>query len=321
MSPRISVIISVYNGQKYLEESIKSILDQKYDNFEFIIVNDKSTDNSLEIIKSFDDPRIILIDNKENLGLTRSLNNALKVAQGEYIARQDDDDISLPKRLKEQLNFMEENPEIVLSGTFIYRIDNAGKIIDEVHNMVNPSYQDMLKHNHIKHGSVMFKKDVICELGGYNELFRYVQDYELWIRVSRDYKISNLNKPLYKLRIHSESIGSNKIEESRLYSVLARKINQKDLNPLVIQEIYNNGIKSLYNYLSENELLEIKKEIHIIKAGNYIQQENLKMARSEYKKIFKLDHHDFKSLINIVRSYFGIRVYNITSSFFNQLSK
>lgn len=314
--PLISIIMSVYNGQKYLEESIKSILNQKYDNFEFIIVNDKSTDDSLKIINSFNDPRIILIDNSQNIGLTKSLNKALKLAKGKYIARQDDDDISLPERLKEQFNYLEKNLETALLGTFVYRIDSNGKIIDEVHNLKSPSYEDMLKHNHIKHGSVMLKKDIIRDIGGYNELFKYVQDYELWIRVSKKYTIKNLETPLYKLRIHPDSIGSNKIEESRLYSVLARKINQGDLNSITIREISKNGIKSLYNHLSESEILEMKKEIHHMKAGIYVQQKNLKMARTEYKEIFKLDSKDFISLLNIVRSYFGIRIYTITSSFF-----
>lgn len=315
--PTISVIMSVYNGQKYLEESIKSILEQDYDNFEFIIVNDKSTDQSLEIINSFQDDRIIIINNPENLGLTKSLNNALKIAKGKYIARQDADDISKPERFKEQIFFLEKNPETALLGSFVYRIDNNGKIIDEVHNLVSPSYDDMLKHNHIKHGSVMFKKDVICDLGGYNEIFKYVQDYELWIRVSKNHAIYNLNKPLYKLRIHEDSIGSNKIEESRLYSVLARKISLGQIDSSKIEKISNTGIKSIYNYLSDIEILQIQKEIHKIKAGIYIQQKNLKMARREYNEIFKIDPLNYINIFNIIRSFFGIKIYSIPSSIFN----
>ena len=114
----ISVIMSNYNTpEEYLREAIESILNQTYKNFEFIIIDDCSTDNSLEIIKSYNDERIVLIENEENIGLTKSINKGLAVAKGEYIARMDADDVSLPQRFEKQINYMNDHTELIVCGS------------------------------------------------------------------------------------------------------------------------------------------------------------------------------------------------------------
>ena len=125
--PKINVIMSVYNGEKYLKQAIESILKQTYTNFRFIIVDDGSNDSSFDIIKSFTDERIVIIRNDRTQGLTRSLNKALRTANGEYIARQDADDISLSNRLKSQIDFLEKHPEVELLGTGVYLINEKGE--------------------------------------------------------------------------------------------------------------------------------------------------------------------------------------------------
>ena len=131
--PAISVLMSVYNGGRYLADSIRSILDQSFGDFEFLIVDDASSDGSLEIIEEFacNDKRIVILRNECNLGLTRSLNLGLDRARGKYIARQDADDISLPKRLEKQWEFLEANHEIGVMGTAYYLINACGEIIGE----------------------------------------------------------------------------------------------------------------------------------------------------------------------------------------------
>ena len=124
--------MSVYNGEKYLREAIESILNQTFTDFEFLIVNDGSTDSSLEIILSYPDERIRVIRNDRNIGLTKSLNKALQQAKGEYIARQDADDISLQNRFEEQLIYLEKHPEVALLGTSAYKIDERGEILAKV---------------------------------------------------------------------------------------------------------------------------------------------------------------------------------------------
>src|SRR3989344_8977423 len=116
-TPPITVLLSVYNDSRFLKSAIESILNQTFSDFEFLVINDASTDNTAEIINSFSDPRLKTITNSHNLGLTKSLNIGLKEAQGKYIARLDADDISLPDRLKIQHDFMESHPDIALSGT------------------------------------------------------------------------------------------------------------------------------------------------------------------------------------------------------------
>ena len=301
INPKTSVIMSVYNGEKYLREAIECILNQTFTDFEFIIVNDGSTDNSLEIILSYSDERIKIINNEKNIGLTKSLNKALKQARGEYIARQDADDISLPNRFEEQIMYLEKHPEVVLLGTNAYRIDENGKIIEKKVALAKPSLKDLFKENQFNHGSVMFKKEVIDKIGVYNELFTYSQDYELWLRIAKRCKVRNLTQRLYKLRSHSENIRFMNIEEATLYYFLVLKITRTDLDKKALNDIREKGILSLYPYLSKSERIFLYKAI----ASMHVRNNDLKLAREEYKKIFGLNPFDIENNINIIRSYLG----------------
>ena len=299
--PKISVIMSIYNGEKYLKAAIESILAQTFTNFEFIIVNDGSTDSSLEIIQSYNDERIKIINNEKNIGLTKSLNKTLKVARGEFIARQDADDVSLPNRFKGQMKYFEEHPEVALLGTSIYKIDEKGGIVGKGIALAKPGIKDLFKGNQFNHGSVMFKKDVANDLGGYNELFGYVQDYELWLRIAKYYKVGNLTKILYKLRSHNENVGFTNREESALYHLLALRLTRDDLDEEVLKTVKDNGIKRLYPYLSKTEAIHV----HIVMAYMYMHNNNIKMARRGYKKVFNLNPFNLKNDLDIVLSYLG----------------
>jgi glycosyltransferase involved in cell wall biosynthesis len=126
LSPKVTVLMSVYNGEEHLREAIDSILNQTYKNFEFLIIDDGSTDGSVNIIRSYLDPRIRLIKNKKNIGITRSLNKGLKLARGEYIARMDDDDIAFPERLEKQVRFLNEHVNVGLVGGSDITINGVG---------------------------------------------------------------------------------------------------------------------------------------------------------------------------------------------------
>ena len=310
-NPEISVIMSVYNGEKYLGEAIESILNQTFTDFEFIIVNDGSTDNSLEIIKSYDDERIKVTNNEKNIGLTKSLNKALKVARGEYIARQDADDVSMPNRFEEQMKYLEKYPEAALLGTSVYLIDEYGEIMGKRIALANPG-NEPFKTNQFSHGSVVFKKEIIDKLGGYNELFRYVQDYELWLRIAKYYEMRNLTQILYKLRSHDENVGFTNREESVLYHILALKLTRGSLEDRILKSIKNNGIKTLYLYLNKDEKICFHKSL----AGLHVRNNNLKLAREEYKKVFVLNPFDITNDINIIRSYLGKGVMDKTSKIY-----
>lgn len=211
-NPKISVIMSVYNGEKYLRESIESILSQTFSDFEFIIVDDSSTDRSVETIQGYGDDRIKVTTNEKNIGLTKSLNKALAQARGDYIARQDADDISLPNRLEEQVKYFKKYPGVALLGTSIYRIDEDGRILGKMVATASPG-KILFKENQFSHGTVMFRREVIDKLGGYDESFRCAQDYELWLRIAKHYEVRILTQILYKLRFHNRAVSMNKIRE------------------------------------------------------------------------------------------------------------
>jgi glycosyltransferase involved in cell wall biosynthesis len=253
--------MSVYNDESHLNQCVESILNQTFKDFEFIIVNDGSTDGSLNIIKSYNDPKIRLINNETNIGLTKSLNKAIKSALGEYIARQDSDDISSPKRLEKQFNYMETHQDVMLLGSSFYIIDDNNQILNRYIPLKKPKFKDILKTNQFSHGSIMFRKKIVEELGYYNEFFRYAQDYELWLRIMRTYEARNLKDFLYNSREHPGKIGFTKIEQSLLYRLFAVKITKNEINPQDIETVQSKGIFSLYSFLNPKEKSFIKKNI------------------------------------------------------------
>ncbi len=304
--PKISVIMPVFNGEKYLREAIESILNQSFTDFEFIIVNDGSTDDTLEIIKNYKDIRMKIINNEKNIGLTKSLNNSIIIATGQYIARQDADDISLPNRFEEQVQYLDENPEVMLLGTSVYLIDEFGKIEERRMILTKPNLKSFLQGNQFNHGTTMFRRKTIDTLGGYNELFKYCQDYELWIRITKNYEVRNLRQTLYMLRCHHESIGFKSIEESTLYNLLAKRMVINDLNENLVSIIQKNGIRIFYDYLNYNERIFFFKA----KANFYMRNRNVELARINYKKAFRLSPFDYKNNVQLLLSYLGEGVWS-----------
>lgn len=306
MNLKISVVMSVYNGEQHLRESIESILNQTFTNFGFIIVNDGSTDASLEIIKGYDDAKIRIINNEENIGLTKSLNKAIKEARGEYIARQDADDISLPNRLELQHEFLEKHPEVALLGTGIYVIDEKGDKIEKRIMHPNPK-KSLLKGNRFIHGSVMFRKSVIDELGAYNETLKYSQDYELWLRLSKKYNVRNLTAPLYKLRMHRGSILSKKVEEQQMYAVLAQKLAMNEAKEQTLLDLQDN-LPIFYQTLNRSDKIMFHKAV----AYNHVQNNDLLSFQIECFKAFKLNPFDLENDFQLISSLFGLRGVRVT---------
>lgn len=224
-TPKVSVIMGVHNGEKYLKEAVDSILHQTFKDFEFIIINDGSTDGSREILESYNDDRVVLI-HQDNAGLTRALNKGLSLARGKYIARMDADDISLPRRLEKQIQFLEENTGVGLISCHFYEIDSEGCRINLCQLPVkNEDIQkSLLVCNQFCHGAAVFKSECIRTIGMYREFFRFSQDFDLWLRIAEKFKCANLNTPHYKWRINPQSQFSVSIkdrEEQCLYAAFA----------------------------------------------------------------------------------------------------
>lgn len=212
MNPLISVVMSVYNGEKYLAEAIDSILHQTYADFEFIIVDDGSVDSTEEILQAYKkrDHRITNLNNERNIGLADSLNLGISKAQGKYIARMDADDISMPDRFEKQIQFLEENPGIRVLGTNVYRIDENGRILREVAypTLARDMRWNMIWGNNavVCHPSVMMAAEWVRNIGLYKDQ-PTSQDLELWSRVFTEepLPIWNMQLPLLKYRVHPES--------------------------------------------------------------------------------------------------------------------
>lgn len=217
--------MSVYNGEKHLRTAVDSILGQSFKDFEFIIIDDGSADKSLDILREFQqkDKRIKIVS-RENKGLTVSLNEGINLAQGEYIARMDADDISLPKRFEEQINFLGNNKDVVLCGTWAKIIDENGV---ELGDYKTPTTNEEIKkniifHNPFIHPSVIFKKEIIKTVGLYSEKIKYAQDYEYWLRIVKRNKVANLSDFLLKYRIMKKSMTRESNLRMRLEGLLMR---------------------------------------------------------------------------------------------------
>ena len=220
MNNYISVIMSVFNDSKNIEKSVTSILNQSYKNFEFLILDDDSSDNTQDILSKFEDERIKLYKNDSNLGLTKSLNSLINKVNGNLIARQDSDDISLPTRFERQLSFLVENNLDVCTS--------RAQIIQNQKVIPNLSYylpnKLVIKYkNPFIHGTLMMKTNLLKDLGCYDERFYYAQDYKLFKDLmNRRIKIGILKEPLYKLNI-VDNISTLNIKEQRYYADCVRK--------------------------------------------------------------------------------------------------
>jgi glycosyltransferase involved in cell wall biosynthesis len=223
MKVKITVLMSVYNGERYINEAINSILGQTLKKFEFLIINDGSTDRTSEILQKYDDPRIAVIDNKGNISLTKSLNKGLQIAQGEYIARQDADDISLPRRLEIQAEFLDKNPDCALVGCAYYKMDENGELCSLVEVLSKDSdiREGLKKQNWFGHGCIMMRKDAVQAVGGYDEKYKFAQDYDLWLKIAEVYKVANIEEPLYCWRSTPSGISKDKEAEQKYYANLA----------------------------------------------------------------------------------------------------
>lgn len=276
----ISVIMSVYNGEKYIQESIKSILEQSFTKFEFIIIDDASSDSSLEIIKSFkeNDKRIKIIENKNTIGLTKSLNKGLKISKGKYIARQDHDDISLADRFKEQYKFLENNKNIILCGTNYDVITNTGAIIDKGKTFITDSKEIKMalsRKNCIFHSSIMFRNTGLS----YREKFYYTQDYDLYLNlISEGYEICNLATPLILWRMNEHSISFSKANIQREFFKIARRMyKQRMKNQDDGYNVFDN--KAVLNISSTKNSRELVLESEIIM---FLQKNDFRNARKLY---------------------------------------
>jgi len=307
LTPLVTVLMPVYNAKPYLREAIDSILQQTYRNFEFIIINDGSTDTSEEIIKSYHDPRIKYYKNPSNLKLIATLNKGFDLASGKYIARMDADDISLPSRIQLQVELMEKDEAIGLSGTWFDTfkgnevVGSARYAPDHATICFNHFYQI-----HLSHGTCMFRVSVLKKHALYfNPEFSHAEDYELWGRISMVTKLANIQQVLYKVRQHDDEVSVKYADVQKansyrvktwLFNYIGVDIGHEELD--LFQSIAH------FEYLQSNKFLEQSKSLleKLLLAKNY----DMFFSKSFYES--KLADYWFNINYNLTK-HAGIRAY------------
>lgn len=274
----VSVVMSVYNGEKYLNEAIRSILNQAFQDFEFIIVDDGSKDRSSEIIRSFNDPRILIISH-ENRGLSASLNAGIRVASGKYIARMDADDISSPHRLDLQFHYMEGHPECVLLGGAIEYIDAEGA---KLYTRSFPTDDARLKGGlplsvQIVHPASMYRRaDFLGTIGYREDVKKHIEDILLWNEFSKLGRFANLSDVVLKYRISPSSIsGHNRFDVMRRNRIVLKLVAHEDFTPKDAHFLENLGKES-----QSEKMARYYSRLGLI----YMSQNNYSTARSYLRK-------------------------------------
>lgn len=296
--PKVSVLMSVYNTEEeFLREAIESILSQTFADFEFLIINDGSKNNAEEVILSYKDDRIRYILNEKNLGLIDSLNKGLVLAQGEYIARFDADDISLPQRLEKQVKFMDENPNVGLLGTQYEsfpkkRISNLltdSKLIKETL---------LVESNQFGHPTVMIRKSVLDNYNlQYDKQALHVEDYKMWLEIAKVTDVANLNNVLLYYRRHSGSICSN--------NVIKQNLNVQKIMFMAQGEFF--GINA-DEQLKTIEKLQNKENISahdLEKITEFVNQVREKMKEKTFTIEYRLNHQFAKFALKKCKKDFG----------------
>ena len=235
-TPLVSVILPVYNAELYIRESIQSILNQSFSNFELIILNDGSTDASEKVISEFQDERIKYVKNETNLKLIDTLNLGLKLTQGKYIARIDADDVAFPDRFEKQITFLENNPDYGLVGSFAECFGDINGILKYVEEDQDIRLA-LLTHNPFIHSTIMLRSTVLKENNlAYKKDQLHVEDYDLWIQMLAFTKAKLISECLIKYRVHENQV-------STVYREL-QKLNAENLQRAYFKSIFK-GISNI----------------------------------------------------------------------------
>lgn len=309
--PKISTLMSVYNTpEKWLRNAIESILSQTFNDFEFIIVLDKPTDNSAEVVKEYaaKDKRVIVLENSENQGLTKNLNKGLAIARGKYIARMDSDDVAFKHRFEKQYQYMEAHPEVVALGTQVCTS------LDPEHAMEKFPVSDwtpdadvlkirMLFHNvGLPHPTSMFRHDLMIQHGiTYDERIKKSQDYKLWVDLMPYGKICMLNEVLLMYRVHEGQISTNKTNQYQYAHMVSLELAEKLLGSLTEEEkafhecfatmeVFNNDVGGYKCYI--NRLIEANKSRGIYDKEKFQREMNYAWAQKAFRRAVKMKRFD-----------------------------
>jgi glycosyltransferase involved in cell wall biosynthesis len=297
-SPAVTVLMPIYNGAHFLREAIESILCQSFADFEFLIIDDGSTDESMAIVRSYTDHRIRLESNGTNMGLVETLNRGMRLARGRYIARMDSDDISHPERLAQQTSFMDQHIEVVVCGGWI-KAFGSQRFVKKYPLTDDGIRTHLLFENALAHPSVMMRRDLfLSEHLFYDANYARAEDYELWTRVPGCYKLANLGRILLFYRRHAEQVSA---EFFSVQSAVTSAIRKKQLERL--------GIELTVETLDLHVKISRKKpEISIL----FLERAASWLLALQEKK-FQLEHIDSVGFTEIAGRYWWETCFHATS--------
>jgi glycosyltransferase involved in cell wall biosynthesis len=306
--PLVSIILPVYNGMPYLESSVKSILTQTYRNFELIIINDGSKDNSMNFLRCIKDSRIRLFE-QENMGLAATLNKGISYSKGEFIARHDQDDISLPSRLEKQVAFLINNHDYALVGTWASIINNDGETgRAHLHPAENIQLQfELLFDNPFVHSSVMLRKSILESVGLYStdKNRQPPEDYELWSRIARHAKIANIPEILHLYREVPSSMSRTGINPF-LDKVIDRSIE----NLTWVNKNETDETIDIISALAHKAYYRIRTKPKLIKIFLMLLKLSLAVKKNSGESILKLKKRFILRCFSIMYSYKNYKLEN-----------
>jgi glycosyltransferase involved in cell wall biosynthesis len=286
MSKIVQILMPVYNAERFLAEAIESVLNQTFDDFELLIINDGSSDKSEEVILSFSDPRIRYLKNDSNLKLIKTLNKGIQLSAGKYIVRMDADDICHPERIQKQFEFMESNPEIGICGSWFEAFGEVENSIVKYKEKHDEIMTRMLYQCHFCHPSIIIRRELFEESEMYfDENYPHAEDYEFYLRASKKWKFHNLQEVLLKYRIHGESVSNKNKAIQIKNSLIIKKRFFAEMNiPATDEQMEAFENLNYQNYVEvklESEKIQIlieslrasnQKMINKIYFENYLQE-------------------------------------------------
>lgn len=337
-APRISILMPVFNADRYLEQSLRSILDQTFRDFELIAIDDGSTDETVNILNSFHDDRIVVVINESRLGLPESLNKGILLAKGEYIARMDADDIADERRLELQHRFLVDNPDAGIVSSKIILIDGEGRTTGKWRREYSPEeiYYNLHFNNIIAHSTIMGKKSTFLEFKGYDSRYDKIEDLHLWQRISKQYALVILPRYLLKIRVHAESVSLKNLQAQQvLLDTLVRErlesLLREPLDPQVqfILRNDNSGFSRLpapypdrRQILSTLDLLWRANRAIVECSPGYASKTRLEMVGNhyfDYITAFSLTKSPFRDCLHVLRTVAKKRKRSLLRPFFTLL--
>lgn len=314
--PVISVVMPAYNAADHIGSAVESILDQTFEDFELVVVDDGSTDQTVSVVESYKDDRIRTIRLGGNTGIPSARNRGTEAARGQYVACHDADDRSHPERFERQVAYLDGREEVAAVGTGAVLVDEYGKRIARRHVFTTPSLADLVEVCHFVHASMLFRRSALEAVGGYDEWFATAEDYDLILRLADEFEVRNVDEPLYEVQLHGDSAYASQLKEVWLYDRLAAKKVTDPTEWARLKAIADReGVLAVADHLSRRE-----QETYHRKVGrDLLRYGQPKAAREHVQKAIEFSKTDPLVYLLYLLTFTPARVPKIAASAYRRL--